>query len=61
MNASNSPAPEEGLIFTLESLEDLRREYKLACELGQDTFTFAGKALATGYVKYLIIYLEQAL
>ena len=61
MNKVQLTSLDKGLIFTPEVLEDLRREYKLACELEQDTFTFAGRELATGYAKYLIIYLEQTL
>ena len=48
-------------MFDAGMLKSLRAEYEVAVKAEQDTFTFAGREFATGYAKYLIIYLEQTL
>jgi HEPN domain-containing protein len=44
--------------WTPAKLAELKLAWKLAEQDSHDVFVFEGQALATGYVKYLIIYLE---
>ena len=46
------------ITWTPAKLEELKLAWKLALQDNHDVFVFEGQALATGYVKYLIIYLE---